>query len=371
MPVTDPYAVLEVSREATADELKSAYRHLARKYHPDVNPDNPEAEEKFKEVSQAYAVLSDDEKRAHFDQFGNVDIAQGQDFSAQVDFSDLFEAFLGGFGGGVRADLAAGRDGEDLRAEVTLSLLDVLTGVERPIRYRRMAKCSSCEGSGAAEGTRPMPCGTCEGRGMVTRVQQTFIGGIRTSTTCPQCRGAGQIIETPCQTCKGRGLEVVDADIEVTVPPGVESGMTLRVAGRGSDGVGAGAPGDLFVVISVDDDKRFFRRGHDLYTEIDLTFPQAALGDQVEIEGLTGALKIDVKHGTQPGHEFRMRGEGLPRLHGGARGSLIARTKINVPKKISEEEAALLKEYAEKSGGPVPKGSEGGFLSGLFGKKKK
>ena len=371
MSVTDPYVVLEVPREATADEIKSAYRHLARKYHPDVNPDNPDAEERFKEVSQAYAVLSDDEKRAHFDQFGSVDIGQGQGFSTQVDFSDLFEAFLGGFGGGRQADPTAGRNGEDLRAEVTLSLLDVLTGVERPIKYRRMAECSSCEGSGAAEGTRPKQCGTCDGRGMVTRVQQTFIGGIRTSTTCPECKGAGQIIESPCETCKGRGLEVVDAEIDVTVPPGVESGMTLRVAGRGSDGVGTGAPGDLFVVIAVKDDRRFVRRGPDLYTEIELTFPQAALGDQIEIEGLTGALKIDVKHGMQPGHEFRMRGEGLPRLHGGARGSLIARTRINVPKKVGEEEAALLREYAEKSGGPVPKGREGGILGGLFGKKKK
>lgn len=371
MSVTDLYAILEVSREATPDEIKSSYRHLARKYHPDVNPDNPEAEEKFKEVSQAYSVLGDEEKKAHFDQFGSVEMGQAQNFSGQVDFSDLFEAFIGGFGGGSPVGRASGRDGEDLQARVTLSLLDVLTGVERPINYRRMAKCSSCKGSGAAEGTQPKTCGACDGRGAVTRVQQTFFGAIRTSATCPQCRGTGQIIEIKCETCKGRMLEVVDAEIDVTVPPGVEGGMTLRVAGRGSDGVGTGAPGDLFVVISLKDDKRFVRRGNDLYTEIDLTFPQAALGDQMEIEGLTGALVIDVKRGTQPGHEFRLRGEGLPRLHGGARGSLIAIARIKVPKRSSDEETGLLIEYAEKSGGPIPKGSDGGFLGGLFSKKKK
>ncbi len=371
MSLTDPYAVLGVSRDASADDIRTAYRKLARQYHPDVNPDNPAAEEKFKEASQAYAVLSDDEKRARFDQTGSIDEVPNQDYFQNVNFSDLFEAMMGGFGTSSRASRSAGRNGEDLRAEVTLELLDVLTGVEKPINYRRMSRCSVCSGSGAAPGTQPETCGTCKGQGMVTRVQDTFIGSIRTSTTCPTCGGAGKQIKSPCENCKGRGLEVVDADISVNVPPGIEDGMTLRVSGRGSDGVGAGVAGDLYVVVHVKQDSRFVRNGADLHTEVELTFPQAALGDKFKLRGLTDDLDLSVKAGTQPGHEFRFKGEGLPRLHSGARGSLFVRARVNVPSKVSEEEAELLRKYAEMTGGPIPKGEEGGFLGTLFGKKKK
>jgi molecular chaperone DnaJ len=370
MPLKDPYATLGVSRDASADEIRSAYRRLARQYHPDVNPDNPEAEEKFKEASAAYAVLSDDEKRARFDQTGSLDDVPNQDFFQNVDFSDLFEAFMG-FGSSARASRAAGRNGEDLRAEVTVSLMDVLTGVERPISYRRMARCSGCDGSGAAKGTSPEQCKACSGSGMVTRIQETFIGSIRTSTTCPECRGAGKIVRTPCEVCKGRSVEVVDAQVAVAVPPGIEDKMTLRVSGRGSDGVGSGAPGDLYVVVHVTPDPRFQRNGADLHAHLDLTFPQCALGDKVEVPGLTDTLEAAVKPGTQPGHEFRFRGEGLPRLHGGARGSLYAHARLLVPDKTSDEVAELLRTYAEKTGGPIPKGADGGFLGSLFGKKKK
>ena len=370
MPVTDPYAVLGVSRDASADEIRSAYRHLARQYHPDVNPDDPTAEEKFKEVSQAYAVLSDEEKRARYDQTGSVDEVPMGDFFQNVDFSDLFEAFMGGFGG-ARSNRTAGRNGEDLRSEVTLSLLDVLTGVKSPIKYKRMARCSQCEGTGAAPGTKPETCKTCDGQGVVGRIQQTFIGSIRTSTTCPECGGAGKTIKEPCGQCHGRGLEVVESDLEVSVPPGIEDGMTLRVSGRGSDGLGAGVPGDLYVIVHVRPDDRFVRKGADLYTVVSLTFPQVALGDRVKVQGLTDELEADVKPGTRHGHEIRFKGEGLPRLHGGARGSLYAVVEIAVPKKPTETEAELLKKYAEASGGPIPRGDEGGFLGHLFGKKKK
>ncbi len=371
MSVKDPYAVLGVSRDASADDIRSAYRRLARQFHPDVNPDNPEAEEKFKEVSQAYAVLSDEEKRARFDHTGSVEEVPNQDFFQNVDFSDLFGSFFGGFGTSQRASRASGWDGEDLRAEVSVTLLEVLEGAHKPIEYRRMAKCDTCSGSGAAPGTEPETCDTCGGRGMVTRVQETFIGSIRTSTGCPTCGGEGRIVRTPCTECKGRRLVVKDAAIEVTVPAGIEDGMTLRVSGRGSDGVGTGAPGDLYVVVHVVNDPRFVRRGSDLYTELRLTFPQAALGDKVQVQGLTGAIDASVKAGTQPGHEFRFKGEGLPRLHGGSKGSLIARVDIAVPNKVSEAEADLLRQYAELSGGPIPQGEEGGFLGSLFGKKRK
>lgn len=371
MSVIDPYTVLGVARDASADDIRSAYRRLARKYHPDVNPDNPEAEEKFKEASQAYAVLSDEEKRARYDQTGSVDEVPNQDFFQNVDFSDLFGSFFGGFGTSQRASRASGWDGEDLRAEVTVSLVDVLEDTERQIQYKRMAKCGTCSGSGAAPGTEPETCGTCEGRGMVTRVQETFIGSIRTSSACPTCGGEGRLIKSPCSECKGRRLVVAESSIEVTVPAGIEDGMTLRVTGRGSDGVGIGAPGDLYVVVHVQQDKRFVRRGPDLYTELNLTFPQAALGDKVKVQGLRGEIELSVKAGTQPGHEFRFKGEGLPRLHGGARGSLFARAALTVPERTSEAAADILRQYAEASGGPVPQGEEGGILGSLFGKKKK
>jgi molecular chaperone DnaJ len=371
MSVTDPYEVLGVARDASADEIKSAYRRLARQYHPDVNPNNPEAEEKFKEASQAYAILSDDEKRARFDQTGRVDDVPNQDFFQNVDFGDLFGTFFGGFGTSSRASRSAGWDGEDLRAEVTITLTDVLVGVAKPIEYRRMARCTTCGATGAAPGTEPETCKSCDGRGMVTRVQETFLGSFRTSTVCPDCRGEGRVIREACPECKGRRLVAADATIEVTIPPGIEDGMTLRVSGRGSDGVGIGAPGDLYVVVHVARDKRFVRQGTDLYTEVELTYPQVALGDKVKIVGLTDELTLDVKPGTQPGHEFRLRGEGMPRLHGGARGSLIARTVVKVPSKFSEAEEKLLLEYAELTGGPVPQGADPGILGSLFGKKKK
>src|SRR5690349_9504147 len=299
----DPYAVLGVTRDASADDIKSAYRKLARQYHPDVNPDNPEAEEKFKEASQAYAVLSDQEKRARFDQTGSMEDVPNQDFFQNVDFSDLFGTFFGGFGTSSRASRSAGWDGEDLRAEVSVTLLDVLTGVAIPVEYRRMARCTTCSGSGAAPGTQPETCRSCEGRGMVTRVQETFLGSFRTSTVCPDCRGEGRVIKDACPECKGRRLVTVDAAIEVNVPAGIDDGMTLRVSGRGSDGVGIGSPGDLYVVVHLQRDPRFVRQGSDLLTTLELTYPQVALGDKVKIAGLTDDVEIEIKPGTQPGHE--------------------------------------------------------------------
>lgn len=367
--MTDPYAVLGVQRDASQDDIRAAYRRLARQYHPDVNPDNPEAEEKFKEASQAYSVLSDEEKRARFDQTGSLDDAVGSGGYQNVDFSDLFEAFMGGFGG--QRQRSVGRHGEDLRADVTLDLIDVLNETERDISFKKMARCSRCDGGGAEPGTKAETCAQCKGQGAVGRIQQTFIGSIRTSVTCNVCGGEGRIIRNLCTQCKGRCLETVPVELEIKVPAGIEDGMTLRVSGKGSDGLGAGSPGDLYVVVHVKTDARFERNGTELFSKIELTFPQVALGDQVEIAGLTGPLDLVVPRGTQPGHEFRFKGEGLPRVHGGSRGSLIVRTKVSVPKKVSEAEESLLREYAELTGGPIPHGDEGGILSGIFGKKKK
>jgi molecular chaperone DnaJ len=371
--MSDPYAVLGVSRSASNDDIKSAYRKLARKYHPDVNPNDPTAEEKFKEVSQAYSVLGDPERRESFDRFGTADTGGGGapgDFFQGADFGDIFEAFFGGMGG-QRGRRGTARDGEDLRAELELSLLDVLTGGDKLVTYRRMKRCSACGGSGGKEGTKPDTCPDCRGSGSVTRIQQTLIGSVRTTTACPKCHGTGEIITDPCPECKGRKLERVEETITVTVPAGVEDGSTLRVQARGSDGTGGGIAGDLYVVLSVGEDDRFLRDGVSLYTVIELTYAQAVLGDTIQVEGLNGPLELDIDAGTHPGQEFRIKGQGLPRLHGGSRGDLIIQATISVPRKVTEDQERLLREFAESAGETSPKGQRAsGFLGSLFKKKR-
>lgn len=372
----DPYGVLGVPRDASADQIKSAYRKLARQYHPDVNPNNPEAEEKFKEVSAAYAILSDAEKKARYDQFGVTDDsagAAGADFfNGGAGFGDLFGMMEEAFFGGGRQRRGGPRDGEDHRAEVHVSLLDVLNGAEREVSYRRMATCTACHGSGAAEGTTPETCATCSGSGSVTRIQQTILGSMRTTTPCPTCQGSGKTIANPCPVCKGKGLELQSTKITVTIPPGIEDETALRVGGRGSDGTQGGRPGDLYVIVNVKDDRRFERHGRDLLTSFGVTYAQAVLGDTVQIEGLTGPVDVVVDQGTQPGSRVRVKGEGLPRINSSARGDLVVQFDLAVPKKVTEAEAELLRQFAAARNEPVPKGVEpSGFLGGLFGKKKK
>lgn len=370
--MADPYAVLGVPRSASNDDIKSAYRKLARKYHPDVNPNDPAAEEKFKEVSQAYSVLSDPERREQFDRFGTADGPQGGpgDFFQGADFGDIFEAFFGGMGGH-RGRRGTARDGEDLRAEMTLTLEDVLTGGEKLVTYRRMKQCSACHGTGGKDGAKPDACPDCHGSGSVTRIQQTMLGSVRTTMPCPKCHGSGELITDPCPQCKGKKLERSEETITVNVPAGVEEGSTLRVQGRGSDGTGGGMGGDLYVVLSIEEDERFLRDGVHLYTVIELTYAQAVLGDTVQVEGVTGPLELDIDAGTTPGQEFRIKGQGLPRLHGGARGDLIIQATISVPRKVSEEQEKLLRQFAELGGEVSPKGQRAtGFLGGLFKKKR-
>lgn len=362
MATPDPYAALGVSRDASPDEIKSAYRKLARQYHPDVNPNNPEAEEKFKELSTAYAILSDPEKKAQYDRFGSVDDQvgfqgnPGDFFQGGAGFGDLFEAFFGSQGGGPQRASGGRRDGDDLRAEAVVTLIEVLEGVEKKITFRRAARCETCEGMGTVDKSKPKACETCNGMGAVTQVRQTMIGSIRTQTPCPKCRGEGIQIDNPCGTCRGEGVTPKQEELFVTIPAGIEGGQTLRVQGKGSDGVRGGLPGDLYVVTHVAEDKRFIREGRMLETEVEITFAQAAIGDSIEIEGLTQTLELTIEPGTQPGDTFRIKGEGLPRLGGGSRGDLLVEAKITIPKKTSEGESKLLKEYAELRGEPIPNG---------------
>lgn len=365
----DLYEVLGVSRTASKDEIKTAFRKLARQYHPDVNP-SPEAEEKFKAANMAYEILSDDQKRAQYDQFGTTDPqAQGPFFGGDFGgIEDLFEMFMGAAGGG-RARRRAGFDGEDIQVQATISLQEVLQGKTEKLSYRRKSKCAECTGTGVRGGGKPDTCGTCGGTGAVTRVQQTFIGQIRTSAACSTCRGLGYQIKDACPGCKGTGLQTLDQQLDAEIPAGVETGQTIRVSGKGNDGMGEGVAGDLYVIIQVKEDKRFERQGTDLHTGMELTIVQATLGDELEIEGLSEPVEIQVPSGTQPGRVFRIKGQGLPRLHGGARGDLYVHAHVRVPESVSEAEAKLLREFAELRGEPT--GSENDSILGSIFKRRK
>lgn len=365
----DPYEVLGVSRGAAADEIKSAYRRLARRYHPDVNPDDPSAEDKFKEVGEAYSILSDPQKRARFDQYGTTDEIPTDPFQGGGNLGDLFDMFFGGMGqSGGR--MRRGRDGDSIRVGVELTLKEVLAGVQKEIPVNRLAECSGCHGTGVEGGGQPDTCPTCRGAGQVTAVRNTFLGQMRTSTPCPTCGGTGTQIKNPCHVCHGKQVVPESATVVINVPPGVEDGSIMQIPGQGNDGVGEGRPGDLQVVLTVAEDKRFERHGQTLVARLDVSFAQAALGDQLEIEGVDETLDVHVAAGTQPGTHINIRNAGLPPLHGGRRGDMIVVVQVKVPTKLSEAETKLIRELAELSG-TQPKGEDrGGLLGGLFGKKK-
>lgn len=374
MPTQDPYEVLGVSRGASADEIKSAYRRLARRYHPDVNPDDPSAEEKFKEVGNAYSVLSDPDRRARFDQYGTTeDMPQGGGYAGAqgAGFQDLFDMFfgggMGGPGGGGRP--RRGRDGDDVRADVELTYEDVLNPIKRDIQVNRLAECPTCHGYGTEDGKPPEACAHCRGQGMVSAVRNTFIGQVRTSAPCPVCHGSGTIIRNKCKTCDGQMVVPETATVTITIPPGVDDGATMQVPGQGGEGVGDGRPGDLYVVLHVKSDPRFEREGTTLYTLLEVSFPQATLGHSFTIRGVDAELNVELPAGTQPGTQIPMRGAGLPPLHGGRRGDLIVQVQVKIPKRISEAEEKLIRELAELQG-EEPREEKGGFLGGLFGRKK-
>lgn len=366
----DPYEVLGVSRTSSADEIKSAYRKLARQYHPDVNQGDPGAEERFKEIGQAYSILSDPERRARFDQFGVTDEQPRDPFFGGGGFGDLFDMFMGGMAGGQPRKRSFGRDGEDIRLDVSITLADVISGVEKSIQYRRRVRCKSCAGSGVEGGGKPDECTNCGGTGVVMRQQQTMIGMMRTQTACPTCRGEGFTISAKCNSCAGNGVTPEMATIELRIPSGIESGTTLRAQQKGHEGTGAGRPGDLFAVLTVDEDERFARNGTELATAVELSIAQAALGDEVEIDGVLGPVSLKVPSGTQPGDVLRVRGEGLPRVNGSNRGDLHVQVHVVIPKRLSEAQSRLLLEFAELSGESIPKGEGTSVLGGIFKRKK-
>ena len=359
---SDFYELLGVGRDATEDDLKKAFRKLARQYHPDANPDNADAEARFKEIALAYETLSDPQKRAHYDRFGTAPgAAGGGDPFSGMNLNDIFDAFFGGSNpfGGSPFGTAGGRTrtgpqrGADLEAALTLEFEEAVLGTDAEVAVRTATVCESCDGRGAAEGTQPVTCGTCDGMGQVQRVRQSILGQMVTRTVCDVCSGSGEVIADPCRECGGDGRVVGDRDYTVTVPAGVGHGSTLRVARRGAAGPRGGPPGDLYVHIDVRPHSRFEREGDHLVDQLRLTMVQAALGVNVKYETLDSVEDLDIPAGTQSGQVFRIRGRGVPRLEGRGRGDLLVQAVVETPTGLSDDEIDLLHQLAELRGEEV------------------
>lgn len=348
MSKRDYYEVLGVSKGASEDEIKKAYRKLARKYHPDINPNNEEAEGKFKEATEAYEVLSNSQTRANYDQFGHAGTQQGFDGFGGGGFSgggfeDIFEMFFGGgFGGGTRR---GPQRGSDLRYDLEITLEEAAFGVDKQVELPKLQKCPDCEGTGAASGTYPTNCKVCKGTGQVKTTQRTVLGQFQTVKTCHNCHGKGQVVETPCDNCYGQGQVKQNKKIEINIPPGVDSGMKLRVAGEGEPGANGGPEGDLYVYIHVKPHKLFERRGDDILSDYQITMVQAMLGDEIRIPTLDGEVKFKIPEGTQSETSFRLKGKGINRLRGHGRGDQHVRVKVSIPTNLSEKQKELIREF--------------------------
>jgi molecular chaperone DnaJ len=354
--MSDHYATLGVSRDASQEEIKRAYRTLARQLHPDANPGDPGAEERFKDVGRAYEVLSDPERRQRYDMFGD-DRAGAAGFSDFHGISDLFSTFFGGVGGTTRNRGPA--RGSDIAAEVELSLEEAAVGVERDVDIRTLVTCSDCHGSGAAPGSSPIRCPECGGTGEIRRVRRTLFGDMMTASTCPSCAGSGEVVEQKCAGCQGAGRVAVSETLTVRIPAGVDDGAQLRVTGRGQAGVRGGQSGDLYVLIGVVPHEVFRRAGNDLGCEVSVPMTVAALGGTVEVPTLEEPETIEIEPGTQSGEVVTLKGKGMPRIDGRGRGSLVALLKVETPTDLGPEEAELLHRFAEARGEPA--GTKGFF----------
>jgi molecular chaperone DnaJ len=348
----DYYEVLGVSRDASDQELKSAYRKQALRYHPDRNPGDRVAEEKFKVASEAYQVLSDADKRAAYDRYGHAGLgAQGfgaGPFAGGVDIGDIFGDLFGemfSMGGMPRGASRASRQqrGDDLRFDLTIDFEDAVFGTEKEVKIRRLETCSVCSGRGSASGRGPSVCSHCQGRGQL-RYQQGFFSVAR---TCGACGGAGSVIGDPCSTCRGEGRAAVEIKLNVKVPPGVEEGTRIRYAGEGDMGRVGGPKGDLYVVLSIRPHDYFERHGQDLHCVLPISFPQAAMGDEFEIPGIDGPVNIKIPEGTQSGKELHIRGRGVPHLNERGKGDLIVKVVVQIPRKLNRAQRELVAKLAE------------------------
>lgn len=361
MEKRDYYEVLGVSKSADATEIKKAYRKLALKYHPDKNPGDKEAEEKFKEAAEAYDVLSNEEKRRRYDQFGHAGVGgAGQGgFGGGMSMDDIFSQFgdifgsfggfsgFGGFGGG-RSARRVNR-GTNLRVKVKMNLQEIATGIEKKIKVKKYVACQHCNGRGAKDGKSYSTCSTCKGSGQVTRVQNTILGAMQTTSTCPTCEGEGKIINEKCTFCNGEGVLMSEEVISINIPAGVGEGMQLSLSGKGNAARRGGVNGDLIVLIE-EEHPELVRDGNDLLYNVFIGYPEAVLGETVEIPTIEGKVKVKIEAGTQPGKILRLRGKGLPDVNGYGRGDLLAKVNVWIPKNLSKDEKKLVEKMKEAEG---------------------
>lgn len=361
----DLYEVLGVSRNASADEIKRAYRKLAMQYHPDRNPEDGAAE-RFKEVKDAYEILSDPEKRARYDQFGHAGLDGGfgmggfEGFGAGFPFGDIFETFFGGAAASTRR--RAPQRGTDLRYDITLEFEEAVFGTEREIEIPRMEVCHVCSGSGAEPGTQPVRCPKCNGTGEIRRVQQSILGQFVNVTVCSNCRGEGTVIATPCHHCHGQGRERVVRRIKVNIPAGIDDGAQIRLTGEGEPGLNGGPRGNLYVVVSVKPHRYFRREGNDIVIDLPINIAQAALGAEVEVPTVDGPAELKIPAGTQSGRMLRLKGKGVPFLRERGRGDQLVHIIVTVPTHLSEKQKKLLRELGETFGKDVTPQENKGFF---------
>ena len=381
----DYYEVLGVNKGATDDEIKKAYRKLARKYHPDLNKDNPEAAEKFKEIGEAYEILSDKDKRARYDQFGfagvdpNYGAGQGGGFGGgfgfeDVDLGDIFGSFFGGGfgGGGSRTNRAnAPRQGESIRRTVMLNFEEAAFGCEMEIEIDRVEQCTECGGTGAEKGYTPETCSNCHGTGTVKQTQRTPFGAFSSTGPCPNCRGTGKIIKKPCKKCRGTGQERRSRKLSVKIPAGIDDGQSVALRGQGGAGVNGGPAGDVIVTVSIRPHPLFQRDGYDVWCEVPISYAQACLGDKLIVPTIDGKVEYTMPAGTQPGTVFRMRGKGIQAVNGRGRGDQFVKVTLEVPKNLSDHHKELLRklEDSDTAQNHPQRKSFRDKMKDLFGKK--
>ena len=358
----DYYEVLGLRKGASEEEIKKAYKKLARKYHPDMNPGDKTAEEKFKEINEANEVLSDPQKKARYDQFGFAGVdptygagAGGGAYGGGMDFDfgdlgDIFGSFFGGFGGGTRANPNAPQRGESLRTSVNISFEEACFGCEKEVIIERVEQCDTCRGTGCEPGTTAEVCQECGGRGTVQRRQQTPLGYMSSSSPCPRCGGRGKIIHKPCKACSGRGLARKRKTLKVNIPAGIDNGQTISLRGQGNAGKNGGPSGDLLIVVAVRPHGVFRREGTSILCEAPITFSQATLGAELEIPTIDGKVKYSIPEGTQSGTTFRLKGKGVPGMGGRARGDQYVTVYIETPRNLTKEQKAALKKFSELLG---------------------
>lgn len=373
----DYYEVLGVAKSAGDDEIKKAYRSLAKKYHPDMNPGDAEAEARFKEVNEAYAVLSDSEKRQKYDQFGHAAFdpaSGGSGFGGfggfgDFDFGDIFSSFFGGGGGSSSRRRQMPQDGDDIGTRLTISFEEAAFGCKKEVSFARIEECPECSGSGAAKGTKPETCTECNGSGSVTVRQQTMLGYMQTQRPCQNCRGTGKIIKTPCRNCNGKGFIKINKKLDVTIPAGIDSMQRIVLRGQGSAGRNGGVAGDLIIEVKVKPHKVFTREGNDVYCEVPISFSEAALGAEIDIPTLDGKTrKHIIPEGTQTGTNFTLRGEGIADINSKRRGNLIVTVNVETPTNLTPEQKKLFEELAKSLGDESSAKERQSFFKNLFKK---